>query len=136
MGDIVGGIPTRFKYREVEPESYGLTTEDILLADDEDLNQYVSLKKLATYRNDGGRDGKNLDKKRKRLRAKLKLRKEHLEEEAKEQAALAASSSSKRKGKKPLVVGAEKTEKKSRKRNKKSDEHINTNTMKSNMKSS
>ena len=76
--DIVAGMPTRFKYRQVEPESFGLTAEDILLADDEDLNQYVSLKKLATYRTDGDRHAKNLDKKRKRLRVKLKEKKEEL----------------------------------------------------------
>ncbi len=76
--DIVAGIPTRFKYRQVEPESYGLTAEDILLADDDDLNQYISLKKLATYRTDGDKHARNLDKKRKRLRSKLKEKREEL----------------------------------------------------------
>lgn len=40
----------KFKYRTVDPESFGLTAKDILLADDKDLNQYVGIKKLATYR--------------------------------------------------------------------------------------
>ncbi|KAI9188121.1 Kinetochore protein Spc24 [Blastocladiella emersonii ATCC 22665] len=48
--DIVGGIPVRFRYREVRPASYGLSVEDIFEADDADLNQYVSLKKLAPFR--------------------------------------------------------------------------------------
>ena len=47
--DIVAGMPTRFKYRQVEPNNYGLTTEEILLARDTTLKQYVSLKKLAPY---------------------------------------------------------------------------------------
>lgn len=41
---------TVFKYREVSPETYGLSTREILLADDADLNEFVGLKKLAPYR--------------------------------------------------------------------------------------
>ncbi|KAI9026817.1 KRI1-like family C-terminal-domain-containing protein [Hyaloraphidium curvatum] len=48
--DVVGGIPTRFKYRTVQPESFGLDPVDILLADEKDLNELVSLKKLAPFR--------------------------------------------------------------------------------------
>ena len=51
--DIVAGMPTRFKYRQVEANDYGLTTEEILLARDSTLKQYVSLKKMAPYREDG-----------------------------------------------------------------------------------
>lgn len=39
-----------FKYREVSPETFGLTTRDILVADDLQLNEYVGLKKYAAYR--------------------------------------------------------------------------------------
>jgi len=40
----------KFKYREVSPETYGLTTRDIILADDKQLNQYIGIKKFAPYR--------------------------------------------------------------------------------------
>jgi protein KRI1 len=51
--DIVAGMPTRFKYRQVEPNDYGVTTQEILLARDTTLKQFVSLKKLAPYDQSG-----------------------------------------------------------------------------------
>uniref|UniRef100_A0ACD5TGA6 Uncharacterized protein n=1 Tax=Avena sativa TaxID=4498 RepID=A0ACD5TGA6_AVESA len=48
----IGDLKTRFKYRQVQPNSYGLNTMEILQSDDRDLNQYVSIKKLAPYRED------------------------------------------------------------------------------------
>lgn len=39
-----------FKYREVSPESFGLTTREIFLADDKDLNELIGIKKFAPYR--------------------------------------------------------------------------------------
>jgi protein KRI1 len=46
--DVIGGdIYTRFKYAKTEPENYGLTPEEILLADDAELNKYVGMKALA-----------------------------------------------------------------------------------------
>jgi len=39
-----------FKYREVSPETFGLTTREILIADDSQLNEFVGLKKYAPYR--------------------------------------------------------------------------------------
>ena len=47
---MVGGMQTRFKYRQVEATSFGLTAEEILTADDSALAQLVSVKKLAPYR--------------------------------------------------------------------------------------
>jgi protein KRI1 len=43
-------LPTRFRYHKVKPSNFGLTPVEILLADDKDLNEYVSLKKFAPYR--------------------------------------------------------------------------------------
>ncbi|CAH2041952.1 unnamed protein product, partial [Iphiclides podalirius] len=49
--DVIGGdLPTRFKYRPVVPNSYGLTVEEILLADDRELTQWVPLKRLVKHR--------------------------------------------------------------------------------------
>ncbi|KZV42821.1 hypothetical protein F511_29640 [Dorcoceras hygrometricum] len=47
--DTVGDIKTRFKYKPVKPRRYGLSPYQILKMDEKDLNQYVSLKKLAPY---------------------------------------------------------------------------------------
>eukprot|EP00339_Tiarina_fusa_P013281 CAMPEP_0117006888 /NCGR_PEP_ID=MMETSP0472-20121206/6963_1 /TAXON_ID=693140 ORGANISM="Tiarina fusus, Strain LIS" /NCGR_SAMPLE_ID=MMETSP0472 /ASSEMBLY_ACC=CAM_ASM_000603 /LENGTH=720 /DNA_ID=CAMNT_0004708497 /DNA_START=58 /DNA_END=2220 /DNA_ORIENTATION=+ len=68
--DIVAGMPTRFKYRQVEANDYGLTTQDILMARDTTLKQYVSLKKMAPY-NDGN-EFRPDSKKRRRFRQLLK----------------------------------------------------------------
>ncbi|OTA82604.1 hypothetical protein M434DRAFT_16939 [Hypoxylon sp. CO27-5] len=60
---------SRFAYRETRPESFGLTTRDILMASDADLNQYAGLKKLAHFRPEDKQA-----KDRKRLGKKARLR--------------------------------------------------------------
>ncbi|KAH0844677.1 hypothetical protein AYO21_02001 [Fonsecaea monophora] len=54
-----------FTYRETSPKSFGLTARDILLADDKKLNEFVGLKKLASFRDPEKKrkDLKNLGKK-------------------------------------------------------------------------
>jgi protein KRI1 len=48
---IAGGtIKTRFKYKKVTPNAYGLRIDQILLADDKDLAQLVSPKLMAPYK--------------------------------------------------------------------------------------
>jgi protein KRI1 len=76
--DVVAGMPTRFKYRQVEANDYGLSTEEILLARDTTLKQFVSLNKMAPY-NEGGEYFTD-SKKRRRFREALKA---EIEEEQK-----------------------------------------------------
>ncbi|KAI1268247.1 KRI1-like family C-terminal-domain-containing protein [Xylariaceae sp. FL1019] len=59
----------RFAYRETKPQTFGLTTRDILMASDADLNTFVGLKKLAHFR-----DAEKQAKDRKRLGKKARLR--------------------------------------------------------------
>ena len=64
--DIIGDLKTRFKYRPVKANAYGLNTEEILFARDTTLKQFVSLKKMAPY--DEGEEYVPGTKKRKRFR--------------------------------------------------------------------
>lgn len=54
-----------FRYRETSPKTFGLTSRDILLADDSQLNQFAGLKKLAAFRDSERKrkDQKHLSKK-------------------------------------------------------------------------
>ncbi|KAK8701806.1 hypothetical protein V6N13_020184 [Hibiscus sabdariffa] len=45
----IGDLKTRFKYVKIKPNRYGLKPSEILALDEKELNQYVSLKKLAPY---------------------------------------------------------------------------------------
>jgi protein KRI1 len=54
--DLVAGMPCRFKYRQVEKEDYGLTIDDILDADDAELNKLVGLKAIVGYSDSSGHE--------------------------------------------------------------------------------
>ncbi|KAF8589513.1 hypothetical protein K439DRAFT_1383413 [Ramaria rubella] len=73
FNDMVGDLPTRFKYTTVAPHSFALTPAEMLLATDAELNEYMGIKKLAPYRKDGRWDLKRADR-LKELKAKLKER--------------------------------------------------------------
>ncbi|KAI0073576.1 Krr1-domain-containing protein [Panus rudis PR-1116 ss-1] len=77
FNDMVGDMPTRFKYTKVKPQSFDLTPAEILLATDSELNQYLSIKKYAPYRKDQDKLSK-WDKSRierlKELKARLRDR--------------------------------------------------------------
>jgi len=79
--DIVAGMPCRFKYTQVQPEDFGLSIDEILLADDSELNKFVSLKHISAYSTHRA-DQKDYSKKRKRLRAELRARAALIEEES------------------------------------------------------
>lgn len=47
--DVIEGMPTRFKYVSVQKTSFGLSTEDILMADDELLSKHAPSKCYAPF---------------------------------------------------------------------------------------
>ena len=53
--DNIGGLKTRFRYRSVPKEDYGLSTDEILKLKDKELNQLVGLKRIAPYREERGK---------------------------------------------------------------------------------
>ncbi|OCH91086.1 Krr1-domain-containing protein [Obba rivulosa] len=98
FNDMVGDMPTRFKYTKVAPQTFGLSPEEILMATDAELNSYVGVKKLAPYRKEG--KGKNWDNSR---TAKLKELRDKLSERgiaSQQRGGKAEKPEKKRKGKK------------------------------------
>ncbi|RPD57542.1 Krr1-domain-containing protein [Lentinus tigrinus ALCF2SS1-7] len=76
FNDMVAGMPTRFRYVKVEPQTFGLTPAEILMATDAELNTFMGIKKYAPYRKEGkGRtwDGQRVARLQE-LKAKLKER--------------------------------------------------------------
>lgn len=71
--DTIAGVGSRktghFHYRETSPLAFGLTARDILMASDSQLNQYVGLKKMASFRDS---EKKRRDKKRLGKKARLR----------------------------------------------------------------
>ena len=84
--DMIGSMPVRFHYTKEKPLSYGLSTEEIIQADDKDLRQFVSMKKLAPYRDHDWRVSKEkVGKFKALLHKKLKREEEEEKQSRKEQ---------------------------------------------------
>lgn len=67
---IAGGLKTRYEYMQVEKDDFGLTDAELLFADDKILNQMISTKKLAPYKNN---QITNIDRNRiRKMRAMVK----------------------------------------------------------------
>ncbi|GLD93671.1 hypothetical protein PINS_up002276 [Pythium insidiosum] len=118
--DLIGDIKCRFKYRQVAKNDFGLTADEIMAADDKELKQLVSLKRLAPYREEEYAVN----------RRKIKQFKKSLQEKHAEEKELAKKNSRNKKKKSKLVANEDEQQKeaeptedaqptKKRKRNKK-----------------
>lgn len=70
--DIIDGQGIRFKYRKTPAANYGLTEEEILLADEKELNRWVSLGKSQQYE-DNEQDLEKYDRRGRNLELKKKI---------------------------------------------------------------
>lgn len=70
--DIIDGQGIRFKYRKTRAANYGLTEEEILLADEKELNRWVGLGKSQQYE-DNEQDLEKYDRRGKNLELKKKI---------------------------------------------------------------
>ncbi|KAF4563110.1 hypothetical protein EYR40_007168 [Pleurotus pulmonarius] len=71
FNDLVGDLPTRFKYTPIQPEAFALTPAEILMATDAELNEFMSIKKYAPYRTGPKRWDNTRNEKLKELRRKI-----------------------------------------------------------------
>nr|XP_031858396.1 uncharacterized protein CI109_006159 [Kwoniella shandongensis]KAA5525468.1 hypothetical protein CI109_006159 [Kwoniella shandongensis] len=73
--DMIGDLPTKFKYTKAPPTSFGLSPVEILLATDEELNKVVGVKSIAPYKKGGiGMAGMGLGKRVRDLKDELRNR--------------------------------------------------------------
>ncbi|THV06167.1 hypothetical protein K435DRAFT_849267 [Dendrothele bispora CBS 962.96] len=74
FNDMVGGMPTRFHYTQVQSQNFALTPVEILMATDQELNEYMSIKKYAPYRQDGKKWDNKRNDRLQELKAKIAAR--------------------------------------------------------------
>ncbi|KAJ3562423.1 hypothetical protein NP233_g9584 [Leucocoprinus birnbaumii] len=74
FNDMVGDLPTRFKYVPVASQAYSLSPVEILLATDKELNEFMSIKRYAPYKNDARKWDAKRQQKLKDLRQTLSER--------------------------------------------------------------
>uniref|UniRef100_A0A1D1Z208 RING-type E3 ubiquitin transferase n=1 Tax=Anthurium amnicola TaxID=1678845 RepID=A0A1D1Z208_9ARAE len=103
--DTIGDLKTRFSYRSVPSNRYGLSAEEILMTDDKELNQYVSLKKIAPYREDEWKVSR-LKRYHQKMKKSLLLQGEKIGTEKNTKMHRSNGSASGKLGKKPQLEGS------------------------------
>lgn len=116
--DVIGKeLPVKFKYRQVMPNDFGLSIEEILLADDKELNRWASLKTTVAFRDESEEmhDVRKFNSKRNDLKHKQRILKSLFKEEAEHKESKKKKKRGKKKAKTVSQLQNEEEEKKEEK---------------------